>query len=74
MYWMSIPIDVVFVAEEQTQMGERLYRITSLKEDVKPWKLLPLLDFKANGAFELGVGTIQKSELKIGEVLCTSCA
>ena len=73
MWWMTIPIDVVFLRVEFTEVNgvvtERKV-VTSTHENVRPWKLLPLNDRKANETLELPVGSIGKIGIAVGDVLC----
>src|SRR5688572_29139594 len=41
MWWMSIPIDIVFLTET-SEKGS--WKVTSTHERVRPWKLLPISD------------------------------
>ena len=64
MWFMRISIDIIFV-------NKRL-EITSVHEHVRPWKVLPITDFKASGVFELASGTAKNFGLKQGGSLCLS--
>jgi len=68
MYFMSIPIDVVFLKRE----SDREYRVSSVHSNVRPWRPLPLVDIKASETLELPVGVIDSLNLQRGEVLCLS--
>lgn len=69
MWWMSMPIDVVFLA---TVAPER-FRVTSVHSRVPAWKIVPLLDTHANDALELAAGTIEILQIQVGEeVLCSN--
>ena len=72
MWFMSIPIDVVFVRRERGSTGEDRWRVTSTHRTVRPWKLLPLRDGKASETLELPVGTIQRCDIRAGDELCIS--
>jgi uncharacterized protein len=69
MWFMSIPIDVVFVSRESES---QLLKVTSVHENVRPWKILPLSDRKASETIELPIGTIQRCEIRAGDLLCIS--
>ena len=66
MWWMSIPIDIVFLAHA----GGNRWRVTSAHARVRPWKVLPLNDFKASETLELPVGTIERCNVEAGDELC----
>jgi uncharacterized membrane protein (UPF0127 family) len=67
MWFMRIPIDVVFV---KSTGAARVLRVTRVVESVKPWKLLPLRDGSASDTLELPVGTIQRCDIREGDELC----
>lgn len=62
MWMMSIPIDVVFLNQEQT--------ILKAISNLRPWRLLPVYCAGATSALELPAGTIESKKLLSGEVLC----
>lgn len=70
MWFMSIPIDVVFVKLEVDSSGKERRRVSSMHENVRPWRFLPLMDSRANETLELPVGTIRATELSVGDELC----
>jgi uncharacterized membrane protein (UPF0127 family) len=75
MWFMSIPIDVVFVrAEAQNEAGDThdRWKVCSVHEDMRPWKLLPLRDGRATDTLELPVGTIRRCAIAEGDLLCLS--
>lgn len=65
MWMMSMPIDVVFL--KKIDSG---WTVMSAHAELKPWKLLPVGDLRADDALELPKGTIDRTGLKPGEVLC----
>ena len=67
MWFMSLTIDVVFLRAQGTA-----WRISSLHENVRPWKPLPLTDWRANATIELPAGTIRQAGLAPGDELCIS--
>ncbi len=69
MWFMRIPIDVVFVAKQDVSQK---YRVTRVFETAKPWKLLPIRDGKATETLELPVGTIARCDIRVGDELCIS--
>jgi len=68
MWFMKIPIDVVFLKPVSGQILE----VTSVRENLKPWRLLPVRDRRAFQTLELPVGTIQRCDLREGDRLCIS--
>ena len=70
MWFMSIPIDVVFLREEKCAEGARSWKISSAHSDVRPWKPLPLRDGRAHSTLELPAGTIRKLGLAAGDAVC----
>lgn len=73
MWMMSIPIDVVFLAMEYRKSNPvRIYRVTSIRENLQPWKLFPVHDRKANLTLELPIGTIRQNEILPGDDICIS--
>ena len=65
MWMMSIPIDVVFLGKDGAE-----WRILSTHPGLRPWKGLPVWNFRAVDTLELPAGTIERLNLKHGEVLC----
>jgi uncharacterized membrane protein (UPF0127 family) len=62
MWFMSIPIDVVFLGERRV--------VTSVHRSVRPWKVLPLFDGRARDALELPAGSIDRLGIAPGDELC----
>jgi uncharacterized membrane protein (UPF0127 family) len=78
MWFMSIPIDVVFLRRkdrhfdlysdsEASSKLERRLKITSAVEGLKPWKLLPVRDGSAEETLELPPGTIRRCAIEAGD-------
>ena len=65
MWMMSIPIDLVFLKKQASE-----WLVLSVHPGLRPWKLLPVGNFRADDALELPAGTIERAGLKSGEVLC----
>jgi uncharacterized membrane protein (UPF0127 family) len=65
MWFMSIPIDVVFLRNN----GERKV-VTSAHRSVRPWKTLPLSDGRAHETLELPEGSIDRLGIAPGDELC----
>jgi uncharacterized membrane protein (UPF0127 family) len=73
MWFMTIPIDVVFVAKPLGAPKESSnYKVTRIFETAKPWKLLSIRDGKATETLELPVGTIERCDIRVGDELCIS--
>lgn len=68
MWFMSIPIDVVFLVPE-TREG-RQWRVTSVRTHVRPWRALPLRDGKAKDTLELPAGSVERFKISVGDRLC----
>jgi uncharacterized membrane protein (UPF0127 family) len=64
MWFMRFPIDVVFVDSQ--------YRVTSVYSGLRPWRLFPVVDFRASHALELPLGSVERASVRKGDVLCTS--
>lgn len=71
MWFMRFAIDVVFVRIEKGPHGESR-RVSSVHSNVRPWKLAPLADWRANEALELPAGAASRHGLKVGDELCLS--
>ena len=69
MWMMSIPIDVVFL-KAKPKGSTQEWLVMSVHSNVKPWKLLPVIDFMADDVLELPSGFAESISLKSGEVLC----
>jgi uncharacterized membrane protein (UPF0127 family) len=65
MWMMRMPIDAIFLKKHPEG-----WQIMALYPKLKPWKVLPVGSFKADDTLELPVGTIERLNLKEGEVLC----
>jgi uncharacterized membrane protein (UPF0127 family) len=72
MWFMRIPIDVVFARAEKSASGKSILKVTRVCESVKPWRFLPLRDSRASETLELPVGTVQRCEIRVGDELCIS--
>jgi uncharacterized membrane protein (UPF0127 family) len=71
MWFMRFPIDVVFVTESTTSKdSNRRWTVTRVVANVKPWRVLPLADFRASDTLELCVGTAEKCAVQEGDDLC----
>jgi len=70
MWWMKIPIDVIFLKKyRKLQHDRKYYEITSFHKNLKPWHLLPVRDSHASDTLELPVGSVERFELQKGTLL-----
>jgi uncharacterized protein len=69
-WWMSIAIDVIFM-RNVAKDSER-FIITSTAENVVPWRLLPILDSRAQQTLELPAGSLKRCAVRAGDELCLS--
>ena len=72
MWFMKIPIDVVFLDKGEIRHGVRVAHVTSLRENFRPWSLFPQRDAKAADTLELPIGTIKRCDIQVGDELCIS--
>lgn len=74
MWFMSMPIDVVFLRAEKSPRadGTRVFTISSVRENARPWKVLPLRDGNASETLELEAGAVRRHGLRAGDELCLS--
>lgn len=72
MWFMSFPIDVVFLSPGELRNGATYYRVSSVREGIRPWSILPFRDGRATEVLELPVGTLRRCDLKPGDELCIS--
>ncbi len=72
MWFMNIPIDVVFLNSRVSREGKTFFRVSSCRENLRPWALLPNGDWGATDTLELPVGTIQRCQIEAGDEICIS--
>jgi hypothetical protein len=72
MWFMKIPIDVIFLRPERNAEGGTVWKVSSAHENVRPWRALPLMDARAAETLELPVGTIRRCAITAGDELCIS--
>ena len=71
MYFMFASIDVVFLKEAPATAGAPIIlEVSSLRRMVRPWRFLPLADWKATHTLELPAGESVAWDLKAGDMLC----
>lgn len=79
MWFMSMPIDVVFLRAQATKAcdgnsgGNSVEQkvVTSVHSQVRPWRALPLSDRGAQETLELPAGSIARLGIAPGDQLCT---
>jgi len=64
-WFMKITIDIVFV-----KMTEDQCEVVKIFKSVKPWRLFPVSSVMANSVIELPNHSIQKYDIKNGDILC----
>ena len=72
MWMMSVPIDVVFLRKEKRTDGGISHVVASVREGLRPWKLLPVRDGSAEDTLELPAGTVGRLGLRPGDELSCS--
>ena len=77
MWFMRIAIDVVFVrplAPSATggAAGGATHEVCSTREDLRPWRPLPVRDGRARETLELPAGTVRRCGISAGDQLCIS--
>jgi uncharacterized membrane protein (UPF0127 family) len=66
MWFMSIPIDAVFLRRKEAGVFE----VLSMYQNLQPWKFLPVSDFSAQDTLELPKGTLSRFSVQVGDFLC----
>jgi uncharacterized membrane protein (UPF0127 family) len=72
MWFMSMPIDVIFIRKKEGTEDLRVYQVTSVRTHLKPWRIFPVRDGRASDTIELPVGTIQRCDIQPGDEVCIS--
>ncbi len=72
--FMRFPIDVVFLKPVAHSSGgfKNYFNVVSIRRNVRPWRLLPVLDFQASDALELAEGSIDANAIEVGDEVCIS--
>ena len=60
MFWMFMPLDILFLDRDQ--------HIVHTIENLRPWRVSPLIK-KAHSVLELPVGSIQKTQSQVGDLI-----
>ncbi len=66
MYFMRMPIDIVFLKT----LDEIRFEVLSVHEAIQPWRPLPLSNFRADAVLEMAAGNVVRNEVKEGDHLC----
>jgi uncharacterized membrane protein (UPF0127 family) len=78
MGFMRFPIDAVFLRRlpdqpettKNAKNGDRLlFEVTSVREGLLPWKLIPVRDGKAHATLELPAGAVKRISIRPGDRL-----
>ena len=69
MWFMSVPIDVVFLRKSRT---ENQFIVASTRSSLRPWRPLPVRDGQASETLELPAGTVERLGIGRGDELCIS--
>ena len=72
MWFMRFPIDVVFAKASTRADGTRVLTVSAARENARPWRPHPLMDWKASDTLELPAGTIRRYSIRPGDELCIS--
>ncbi len=72
MWFMRFPIDVLFVRAEKRDAGKIVVKVYSAHGNVRPWRILPLGNWRAKDAIELPAGTLGRCLIESGDELCIS--
>lgn len=68
MWMMSIAIDAVFLKRDQSGS----FVVTSVWPSLKPWRLFPITDLRADDVLELPCGALEAEPIQVGDLLCIS--
>ena len=81
MWFMRIPIDVVFLTKEESKIREQvpggpggpsIFKVASIRSRLRPWRPLPVRDGRASETLELPAGTVERCAIQVGDQLCIS--
>jgi len=57
---------------QESRHSPNYYEVTSVREKVLPWKVLPVRDGRARETLELPLGSIARCDIQTGDQLCIS--
>lgn len=66
MYFMKMPIDIVFLKT----LDAVTFEVMSVHQSVKPWRMLPLSDWSADAVLEVAAGLTTQTRVQKGDLLC----
>ena len=72
MWFMRIAIDVVFLRSETGSDGMTKHIVTSMRENLRPWRPHPATDLRAMDALELATGAVKKFGIQKGDEILIS--
>lgn len=67
MWFMRMPLDVVFLKARGNH-----WVVTSTFIGVRPWRFLPLFDWRATDVVECASGMLLRNDVKVGDEICIS--
>jgi len=70
MWFMSMPIDVVFLRRPGGELTGEVWEVCGVRENLRPWKLLPVRERRASATLELPAGTVRRHAITQGDALC----
>ncbi len=70
MWFMKIPIDVLFLRPVKTDGESTVWKVSSMHENVRPWKPIPLVDWRASETLELPAGSVRTHAISAGDEIC----
>lgn len=72
MWFMSIPLDLVFLKKEHGQSGAETFRILAIREAALPWSALPFSESRASETLEIEAGAAARADAREGDLVCLS--
>ncbi len=70
MMFMRFPIDVVFLSPVEAQKTDSVFLVSSFRENIAPWSIIPVFDLKARDVLELPAGSIERFSICQGDRVC----
>lgn len=70
MWGMRFAIDAVFLRRLEGQNADRGWEVTSVRENLRPWRVLPVADARAEDTLEVAGGACARWGLRKGDTLC----
>ncbi len=72
MWFMSIPLDLVFLKKERDAKGTNTFRILAIREGALPWSVLPFGNSQASDTLEIASGACAEADAREGDLVCLS--